>query len=202
MCPTILGRIETRVAILVGPALAATILSLVYRDEGWIVTIGVFLLMGIALDTTFYPWVIRWQPPWLTGVLAVGEFIILVVLVRTLKPGQASFARPEIVWGIGLKPVLLYWGSWVVAVSTRIVVFPLISLSWIENGGEFREVGWSLPEETTPIPVQAEVAPAPLQSRLLRELTGVHAVPVERKPSLSGAHAVPSGAGRPGGESP
>ncbi len=92
--------------------------------------------------------------------------------------------------------MLLYWGSWIVAVTTRIVVFPLISLSWIENGGEFREVGWSIPEETTPIPVQAEVAPAPLGSPLLRELTGVHKVPVERKPSLSGVHPVPAGAGQ------
>ena len=33
MCPTTFGRIQTRVATLVLPALLATILSLVFRDE-------------------------------------------------------------------------------------------------------------------------------------------------------------------------
>ena len=86
MCPTPIGRIHTRVAILVLPAhpRRRSSRSITGRPD-WIVLIGVYLLMGVALDACVYSWLLKYQPPWMTGVLGVGEFGLLYVLPNVLE---------------------------------------------------------------------------------------------------------------------
>ena len=193
MCPTTLGRLESRTIALIGPAILAAIMTLITRDEGWIVTIGVFLLMGVTLDVIFYPLVIKWQPPWLTFVLALGEFVILFVLLKVLKPGH-GFGDTATLGIRDLKPIGLYWASWLLIVFTRIVIFPLLTLTRIEDGAEFRRVGWSVPPEVEPVPIIAAFDPNAQPGRLVRELSTVHQRPAEidRKPPLSGVHQRPT----------
>jgi hypothetical protein len=192
MCPTVLGRVQTRVAILVGPAILAAILFLATGDEGWVVTIGIYLLVGVALDTTLYRRLIRWQPPWLTFLLGVTEFVLVFVLVKVLQPGRPGFGDPDTLVGPGdVKVIVFFWVCWLLAVTTRIVVLPIVSLSWLENGGEFRVTGWSIQPEAEPLPLVAAATPDAAGGRLVRELSAVHDRPVELRPPLSGSHARP-----------
>jgi len=184
MCPTTLGRVQTRVAILIGPALFGLLLTLLTGNVGFIVTIGVYLLMGVALDLTLYTLVIRWQPPWLTFVLGVGEFVILAVLLNVL---QVPLTFPQ--------AALFYWVSWILATLTRIIVLPLVSLAWLENGGEFRETGWSIPPALEPVPLIAQVEEERPYGALVREFSTVREIPEEIRnlPSPSGVRRIPTG---------
>jgi hypothetical protein len=184
MCPTVVGRVQTRTAIIIGPAILGALLSLLTGNEGFIVLIGIYYLVGIALDTSFYPLVIKWQPPWLTFVLGLGEFVIVYVLAQVLE--------------VGLQPidaVWFYWVSWIMAVWTGIVILPIFSLSWIENGGEFRETGWSIPPEHEPLPIVALAGRSEdAEVRLVREFSSVNELPAELRelPSPSGVRERPA----------
>ena len=183
MCPSVLGRVETRTAILVGPAILGLILYLLLDNEGYLVLIGIYYLVGVALDTTIYPRIIKWQPPWLTFVLGAGEFVIVYSLGKILEVPLESF---DAIW--------FYWVAWTMAVWTRIVILPIVSLTWIESGGEFRRTGWSHPAENEPVPVVANLEGAPGEGGLLREFSSVHQVPQELRnvPAPYGVHRVPS----------
>jgi hypothetical protein len=183
MCPSVLGRVETRTAILIGPAILAALLWLLADEEGYLVLLGIYYLIGVALDTTVYPQIIKWQPPWLTFVLGAGEFVIVYVLGRILE--------------VPLEPVeaiVFYWVAWTMAVWTRIVILPIVSLTWIESGGEFRRTGWSHPAEMEPLPVVAALEGRPAgEGGLLREFSSVHQIPqdVAGLPAPSGIHQAP-----------
>jgi hypothetical protein len=189
MCPTVLGRVQTRWAILIIPAIIWTIVSIITQNPSWIVLLGLYFVIGVALDTAFYPFIIRWQPPWLTFVLAVGEFILVYLAANRLKGIHFS----SHFW-----PIFEYWVTWVIAIWTKVVILPLFSLSWIENAGEFRSTDWSVAPEYLPLPIQpftpelATGGPPPLARKFS---AAVIEIPEElrRAPSPSGVFQIPTG---------
>ena len=73
-------------------------------------------------------------------------------------------------------------------------MLPLISLSWIENGGEFRSTGWSVRPSQEPIPAAAVAIVPPQPPALAQEFSAVRELPDELRalPSPSSVQAVPA----------
>ncbi len=90
----------------------------------------------------------------------------------------------------------MFWIAWWIAIWTKVVVLPLISLSWVEDAGEFRATDWSVAPEYQPLPVTvfAETDAAGVPA-LARKFSAVIEIPEElrRVPSPSGVHSVPTG---------
>lgn len=163
MCPTQLGRLQTRMVILILPAILAGILSLITGNPEWIMLIGLYLLMGSVLDLALYARVVAWQPPWLTGVLGLAEFVLLLVLALSL-----GFTIP--VW----QAAVFYLVVWCIAQTVRIAILPLFFLTRLEDGGELRPVRWTVPPNLQQLPILASAG-----ERLPERLSGIWNRPSE-----------------------
>lgn len=166
------------------PALLGLALTLASGHLDWIVLIGVYLLLGVSLDSAVYSWLLKYQPPWMTGVLALAEYGLLLSLTRVLE-GFPSISIPE--------ATAFYWASFALAIGTKIALLPIVSLTYLESAGELRRIQWSIPASQAPLPVLASAAEAKAgPGPLVREASGVHARPLEPLPGPSGVHTVPS----------
>ena len=188
MCPTPTGRVHTRVAMLTLPALLGLVLSVVTGEPDWIVVIGIYLLMGVTLDTLIYSWLFKYQAPWMTFVLALAEWGLLLVVVGLLN--DASDGKlPNLTV---LEASVFYWASWLLAISTKVALLPIFSLTYLESAGEFRRIQWSIPPQQVPMPVLASAAEAAAgPGPVVRAASGVHARPLEPLPTPSGVHRLP-----------
>lgn len=191
MCPTRTGRIHTRTAAIFLPALLGLIASLVAGHFDWLALVGIYYVMGMVLDLVVYPRLFRFQPPWMTFVIALSELGFLLVLTRAIAEqagggGLDNVSVPE--------AIVFYWAAWILAIPvTKVVLLPLISLTYLESAGELRRIEWSVPESQVPLPVLASTADARRgPGPVVREASGVHAKPLPQLPSPSGVHRVPS----------
>jgi hypothetical protein len=91
-----------------------------------------------------------------------------------------------------LEASVFYWGSWVLAISTKVALLPIYSLTYLESAGEFRRIQWSIPPQQVAVPVLASAAEAAAgPGPVVRAASGVHARPLEPLPTPSGIHRLP-----------
>ena len=185
MCPTPTGRIHTRTATIFLPALFGLIVTLVTGHADWIVLIGIYYIQGIFLDACVYSWLFRFQPPWMTFVVGVAELGFLLVFASILNDKAGGLEHHTIGGAI-----IFYWIAWILAIPiTKVVLLPIISLTYLESAGEIRRIDWSIPEANLPLPVLASGAEAKRgPGPIVREASGVHAKPLPNLPSPSGVH--------------
>jgi hypothetical protein len=143
----------------------------------------------VFLDAGVYSWLFRYQPPWMTFVLALSELGFLLVLTQLIARAGGGGGLGNVSVG---EAIVFYWVAWILAIPvTKIALLPLVSLTYIESAGELRRIEWSVPESQVPLPVLAsgaEAAGGP--GPLLREASGAHARPIPNLPAPSGVHQV------------
>lgn len=188
MCPTPTGRIHTRTATIFLPALFGLIVSLVTGNLAWLVIIGIYYIQGIFLDTAVYSWLFKFQPPWMTFVLGIAELGFLLVITQIIGKNIGGLDNVS----VG-EAIIFYWVAWILAIPiTKVVLLPLISVTYLESAGEIRTTEWSIPESQVPLPVLASGAEAKRgPGPVVREASGVHAKPLPQLPSPSGVHRLP-----------
>ena len=130
MAYTLKGRLESRLAVVLAPLLAACVLAAVVR-EWWPVELALLMLaVGLALDATVYHRVFAYQAGWLALPLGLVELGLVMGLARLLDvaaPLDAALA--------------FYAGSWLLGQALLHAAFPLVRLSYGEDGGELGRAG-------------------------------------------------------------
>jgi hypothetical protein len=127
---TLRGRIETRLAALV-PVLVVACAVAGARHSWWPVELVALMAgVGSAFDITVWHRLLPYQPAWATIPLGVVEL----------------GAMMAIVYGFGLHapvvPALALFGAgWLAAVVLAQAGFPLLRLSYVEDGGELGRAG-------------------------------------------------------------
>ena len=129
MAYTLSGRLQSRLAAALVPLLAACVLSAALPAWWPLELAGLMLGVGLALDLV-YDRGLDYQPGWLAVPLGLLELAVVLVLARTLELGAP------------LAPALAFYaGSWVLAQALAHAGFPLLRLSYADDGGELGRLG-------------------------------------------------------------
>jgi parallel beta-helix repeat protein len=127
------GRLESRLAVVLLPFLAACALSLAFATWWPIQVAGVMIALGLALDAAVWHRLFPYQPGWLALPLGLVELWATVILARLLGIDAPLWAA-----------VAFFAGSWLVAQVLSHAGLPLLHLTYAEDGGELGRGGPAL----------------------------------------------------------
>jgi nitrous oxidase accessory protein NosD len=164
---TLRGRIESRLAAALLPALVAAALAGVI-GEWWPVEVeGLMVAVGLALDATAYHRLIPYQPAW--AALPLGALELGLTMALALLLGVGAPLGPA---------VALFAFAWLVAQVLGHAGFPLAHLTYAEDGGELGRAGRSL-WAAAPVALAASLGAAwVLQPPTIHLEAGVHPGPM------------------------
>lgn len=130
MAYTLKGRLESRLAAAIAPLLAACVVALAV-DAWWPVELAAVMVgVGVVLDVALYHRLLRYQPGWAAVPLGLVELGAVMVLARALHVGAPLTAA-----------LAFFAGSWLLAQVLGHAVFPLVRLSYGDDGGELGRAG-------------------------------------------------------------
>ena len=133
MSYTLRGRLESRLASAAAPFLVACMLAAALPAWWPLQLAGVMIAVGVALDATVYHRFLDYQPGWAAlplGLVELGVTMALAWRFDVMAP---------------VVPALVFFaGSWLLAQILGHAVFPLLRLSYGEDGGELGRGGGAL----------------------------------------------------------
>jgi Right handed beta helix region len=174
---TLRGRVETRLAAALLPLLAACALAL-WVDAWWPVELALLMIgLGVALDVAVYHRALDYQAGWLALPLACAELGVLMAVVLA--------AGVDAPLGAALG---FFAGSWVLAQLLTHAGFPVLRLSYAEDGGELGRAGMLAVGGVALVVASAGGVAWATQPPTVRLGPGVHAGPLvlDREQTLVG----------------
>jgi len=130
MSYTLRGRIDSRLSSALVAVLAACVLAAAVHEWWPVELAGLMLGIGLALDVLVYDRLFEYQPGWAALPLGALELVLVLTAAR-----EASVHAP-------LWPALgFYAGAWLVAQALGHAAFPLLRLSYADDGGELGRAG-------------------------------------------------------------
>jgi hypothetical protein len=127
---TLRGRLETRLAAGIAPLAAACAVGLALKSWWPVELAAIMLVGGLVLDAAVYHRVLPYQPGWLAAPLALAELALVMAVVIAI-----GIAAP-------LGAALAFFaGSWLLGQLLVHALFPLLRLSYGEDGGELGIAG-------------------------------------------------------------
>ncbi len=130
MAYTLRGRLESRLAVALAPLLGACAVALALKAWWPVELAGLMLGVGLVFDLTLYHRLIAYQPAWAALPLGLVELAVVMAFGRLLNVGATLAAA-----------LAFYGGAWLLAQILGHAFFPLLRLSYGEDGGELGRAG-------------------------------------------------------------